>query len=56
MPEVERPVSRDGNRADEPMSSELAGEGENMFRAEGDIMLADDSALTSVSVKGHTLK
>lgn len=50
MPEVERPVSRDGNRADEPMSSELAGEGENIFNAVGDIIAAGDRALTSVSV------
>ena len=52
MPEVERPVSRVGKRTDEPMSSELAGDGENIV---GDIILAGDSALTSVAVKGHTL-
>lgn len=56
MPEVERPVSRDGNRTDEPISSELAGEGENMFKALGDIMLEGDSTVTSVFVKGHTLQ
>ena len=50
MPEVERPVSRDGNRADEPISSELAGEGENIFSAVGDIIVAGDRVLTSVSV------
>lgn len=49
MPEVERPVSRDGNRADEPMSSELAGEGEKIFKAVGDIIVEGDRALTSVS-------
>ena len=49
MPDVERPpVSSEGNKEDEPMSSELAGEGENIFKAVGDIILASSSVLTSV--------
>ena len=51
MPEVERPVSRVGNRIDEPISSELAGDGENIFKAVGDIILAGGSVVTSVSMK-----
>lgn len=52
MPDVESPpVSRDGNKEDEPMSSELAGEGENIFRAVGDIILAISVLMTSMSDK-----
>ena len=42
-------MSRDGNKDDEPMSSELAGEGENIFKAAGDIILAGRSMLTSMT-------
>lgn len=51
MPEVERPVSSDGNRAEEPISSELAGDGENIFKAVGDNIVAGGSVMTFVSTK-----
>ena len=46
MPDVESVVSSDGNREAGPMSSELAGDGENKFREVGDIILAGGRTLS----------
>lgn len=48
IPDVDKPpVSREGNNEDDPMSSELADEGENIFKAEGDIIVEISSVLTT---------
>ena len=57
MPDAESPpVSSDGNNEEEPISSELAGEGENMFIAVGDNILARSRKLISLTGKGPNLR
>lgn len=55
IPDVDKPpVSREGNNDDDPMSSELADEGENIFKAEGDIIVEISSVLTTT--QGHKIQ
>ena len=57
MPDAESPpVSSDGNNEEEPISSELAGEGENMFIAVGDNILARSRTLISLTGKSPNMR